>query len=116
MKTILSKKKGVHHSTGIHGNRYIYSLLANLGEEESSFQILTNPEFPSQAYILNAGLTTWPERQWEWACGIEWDRSLNHRMQAGFAAFFYETLAGIRPLEEAPGYKKFEIEPSGFDE
>lgn len=115
LKFDIIETKGVHHSTGIHGNRYIYSLLVDLGEEELAHKILTNPEFPSQAYILNAGLTTWPERQWEWASGIEWDRSLNHPMQAGFAAYFYETLAGIRPLKDYPGYEKFEINPSGFD-
>lgn len=107
--------KGNHHSTGIHGNRYIYSLLNDLGEEELSHKILTNPEFPSQAYILNSGLNTWPERQWKWDSGIEWDRSLNHPMQAGFTAFFYENVAGIKPLAEFPGYKKFAINPSWFD-
>ena len=53
--------------------------------------ILTVPTFPSQAYIINSGLNTWPERQWEWDSGIEWDRSLNHLMQAGFSAWFYES-------------------------
>jgi alpha-L-rhamnosidase len=106
--------KDEHHATGIHGNRYIYSLLNELGEEELSYRILTNPEFPSQAYILNSGLNTWPERQWEWDSGIEWDRSLNHPMQGGFSAFFYESVAGIKPLAEYPGYKKFEIKPLFF--
>lgn len=106
---VVNKKE--HHSTGIHGNRYIYSLLNDLGEEELSYKILTNPEFPSQAYILNCGLTTWPERQWEWGSGIEWDRSLNHPMQAGFAAYFYESVAGIKPMADYPGFKEFTIEP-----
>ncbi len=104
--------KGTHHSTGIHGNRYIYSVLADLGEFQLSYDLLTTPDFPSQAYILNSGLTTWPERQWAWSSGIEWDRSLNHPMQGGFNAFHYETVLGIRPLTEYPGYKKFLIKPA----
>ena len=108
---IIEVKQG-HHSTGIHGNRYLYSILNDLGEEELAYSLLTNPEFPSQAYIINAGLKTWPERQWEWASGIEWDRSLNHPMQAGFAAFFYESLAGIKPMPNFPGYKRFIVKPT----
>lgn len=108
---IINVKKG-HHSTGIHGNRYIYTVLNDLGEKELAYNLLTSPEFPSQAYILNAGLNTWPERQWKWGSGIEWDRSLNHPMQAGFSALFYESLAGIKPIPEFPGYKKFIIKPT----
>jgi len=33
-------------------------------------------------------------------------------MQAGFAAFFYESLAGIRPIPEFPGYKRFLVKPT----
>tara|TARA_B100000809_G_C15140818_1_gene533267 strand:+ start:19284 stop:22121 length:2838 start_codon:yes stop_codon:yes gene_type:complete len=108
---IINIKKG-HHATGIHGNRYIYSVLNDLGEKELAYKLLTTPEFPSQAYILNTGLNTWPERQWKWDSGIEWDRSLNHPMQAGFTALFYESLAGIKPIPEFPGYKKFIVKPT----
>jgi alpha-L-rhamnosidase len=104
-----------HHSTGIHGNRYIYSVLCDEREENLSYSVLRHPEFPSQAYILNSGLTTWPERQWEWDSAIEWDRSLNHPMQAGFAAFFHETVAGIKPLKDSPGFKEFVIKPGLTD-
>ena len=103
--------KDTHHSMGIHGNRYLYSLLNDLGEVDLSYRLLTTPTFPSQAYILNCGMTTWPERQWEWDSGIEWDRSLNHPMQAGFAAFFYESLAGIRPQADDPGFRSITIRP-----
>ncbi len=104
--------KDRHHATGIHGNRHIYTLLNDLGYGDLSQHLLTTPEFPSQAYIINAGMTTWPERQWEWASGIEWDRSLNHPMQAGFAAMFYESLAGIRPDPDQPGYRHILFKPT----
>lgn len=108
--------KSGHHDTGIHGNRYIYMVLDDLGEEQLSYKILTNPDFPSQAYILNCGLTTWPERQWPWGSDIEWNRSLNHPMQAGFAAYFYESVAGIRPMADFPGFKEFMIQPAFLKE
>ena len=103
-----------HHSTGIHGNRHLYTVLCDLGMDGLSMDVLTHPEFPSQAFIVNSGHTTWPERQFDWTDGREWDRSLNHPMQAGFAAHFHEALAGIRPDPDQPGFKHFFIKPAGF--
>ena len=58
--------KGGHHATGIHGNRYIYTVLNKYGKAELAHQILTTPTFPSQTYVMNYGFTTWPERQFYW--------------------------------------------------
>jgi alpha-L-rhamnosidase len=102
---------GGHHTCGIFGQRHIYTVLNDLGYHSLAMKILTTPDFPSQAYIVNAGLTTWPERQWEWSSGIEWDRSLNHPMQSGFAAWFHESLAGIQPSMHDPGFKRFVLKP-----
>ena len=38
-------------------------------------------------------------------------RSLNHPMMGGFDNWFYNTLAGIRPDPEAPGFRHFFLEP-----
>ncbi len=103
---------GGHHTCGIFGQRHIYTVLNDLGYHHLAMKILTTPDFPSQAYIVNAGLTTWPERQWEWSSGIEWDRSLNHPMQSGFAAWFHESLAGIQPNMHYPGFKHFVLKPN----
>ena len=100
-----------HHTTGIHGNRYLYSVLSKYGKTNEAFNVLTHPDFPSQAFIVNYGFTTWPERQWDWKSGVELNNSLNHPMHSGFAAYFYETLAGIKPNDMAPGYKKFFVDP-----
>lgn len=103
--------KGGHHSTGIHGNRYIYTVLSKYGKQELAHQILTTPTFPSQAYIANYGFTTWPERQFYWEEMSQQTNSLNHPMHSGFAAFFYETLGGIKATYDAPGYKQFTVDP-----
>lgn len=100
-----------HHTCGIFGLRHIYTVLNELGLSYLAMQILTTPDFPSQTYIMNAGLTTWPERQWEWSSDIEWDRSLNHPMQSGFAAWFHESLGGIRPDPKNPGFKNILLKP-----
>ena len=103
--------KGGHHSTGIHGNRYIYTVLTKYGKEDLAYQILTTPDFPSQTYIMNSGFTTWPERQFIWENLEGPSNSLNHPMHSGFAAYFYESLGGITSSESNPGYKMFVVNP-----
>ena len=103
--------KGEHHSTGIHGNRYIYTILSKLGKADLAYDLLTTPTFPSQTYIMNSGFTTWPERQFEWEKMEGPTNSLNHPMHSGFAAFFYETLGGIKSQKNKPGYKEFVVLP-----
>lgn len=103
--------KGGHHSTGIHGNRYIYTVLSKYGKADLAYQILTTPEFPSQTYVMNSGFTTWPERQFEWEKMEGPTNSLNHPMHSGFAAYFYESLGGVKSSESNPGYKLFVVNP-----
>ncbi len=103
--------KGGHHSTGIHGNRYIYTVLSKYGKADLAHDILTIPTFPSQAYVLGYGFTTWPERQFEWDKKEGLTNSLNHPMHSGFSAYFFEMLAGIKPSYAAPGYKEFTVNP-----
>lgn len=103
--------KGGHHSTGIHGNRYIYTVLSKYGKADLAYNILTTPDFPSQTYIMNSGFTTWPERQFEWETMEGPTNSLNHPMHSGFAAYFFESLGGIKPSQKEAGYKQFIVNP-----
>lgn len=103
--------KGGHHATGIHGNRYIYTVLNKYGKADLAHQILTTPTFPSQTYVMNYGFTTWPERQFYWEEMEVLSNSLNHPMHSGFAAYFFESLGGIKATHEAPGYKEFTVNP-----
>lgn len=107
----IQEVKGGHHSTGIHGNRYIYTVLTKYGRGDLAYEILTTPDFPSQTYIMNAGFTTWPERQFEWEKMEGPTNSLNHPMHSGFSAYFFESLGGIKPTFEAAGYQTFIVDP-----
>jgi alpha-L-rhamnosidase len=111
LKYNIEAVKGGHHSTGIHGSRYIYTVLNKYGHADLAHQILTTPTFPSQTYIMNYGFTTWPERQFYWHEMSELSNSLNHPMHSGFAAYFYETLGGIKSSNDKPGYKEFTVNP-----
>ncbi|WP_136480780.1 alpha-L-rhamnosidase [Cognatitamlana onchidii] len=103
--------KGGHHSTGIHGNRYIYTVLSKYGKTDLAYDILTTPEFPSQTYVMNSGFTTWPERQFVWEDMEGPTNSLNHPMHTGFATYFYESLGGIQTSTEKTGFKAFVVNP-----
>ena len=103
--------KAGHHSTGIHGNRYIYTVLTANGKADLAYQILTTPTFPSQTYVMNSGFTTWPERQFVWEEMKGPTNSLNHPMHSGFAAYFYESLGGIKSSTTQAGYQTFFVDP-----
>jgi alpha-L-rhamnosidase len=107
----INEIKGGHHSVGIHGNRYIYTVLTKHGKADLAHQILTTPDFPSQTYVMNYGFTTWPERQFEWEKMEGLTNSLNHPMHSGFAAYFHESLGGIKSTFHAPGYREFTVNP-----
>jgi alpha-L-rhamnosidase len=72
--------------------------------------MLTDTSFPGPAYILSCGLSTWPERQFEWK-KQDYRNSLNHPMQGGFTAFMHESVGGIQPTFERPGFKQFLLKP-----
>jgi alpha-L-rhamnosidase len=85
--------------------------LSKYGKADLAYQILTTPDFPSQTYVMNSGFTTWPERQFIWEEMEGPTNSLNHPMHTGFAAYFYESLGGIKSSESNPGYKMFIVNP-----
>jgi alpha-L-rhamnosidase len=75
------------------------------------------PTFPSLAYTLSCDLTTWPEDPNEYnKKDVVRFASFNHPMHSGFAAFFHETIGGIRPDFEEPGFKHFTLHPYMSDE
>lgn len=100
-----------HHSVGIHGLRHLYTVLADFGHEELVARMLLDRSFPGPGYLAGYGFSTWPERQFNWDEEPRYRNSMNHPMQGGFAAFFYEGLGGIRPIAEGPGYRVTEFRP-----
>jgi alpha-L-rhamnosidase len=111
-REVAERHKG-HVLVGIHGGRPIFSQLAEHGHINLALAALKKDTWPGHAYTLNQGFTTWPEVAEEVIPGgPNPDRSLNHPMHSGFAAFFHESLGGIRPA--APGFKHIHLKPHGF--
>ncbi|MBD5780046.1 family 78 glycoside hydrolase catalytic domain [Pelagicoccus sp. NFK12] len=100
-----------HHAVGIHGLRHLYTVLSDFGQDELVARMLLDRGFPGPGYLADHGFSTWPERQFNWGEEPRYRNSMNHPMQGGFAAFFFEGIGGIRPLSSAGGYKGFELRP-----
>ncbi len=102
-----------HAFVGIHGAKPLFSQLCEHGFEDVAIGAMKKETFPSYTYALNQGYTTWPE-QFDLINPAErvGNSSLNHPMQSGFAAWFHESVGGIKP--GSPGYKQILIKPHGF--
>jgi len=102
-----------HAFVGIHGGKPLYTQLCDYGFEDIAITAMKQPTWPSYAYTLAQGFTTWPEQMDE-INPVERiaNRSLNHPMQSGFASWFHESVGGIRPA--APGFKRITLQPHGY--
>lgn len=109
---VIEKHNG-HHSTGHMGSRYVYNELSKYGYGDVAQRMLNQTTYPSIGDLFNRGATTF----WEYWGEAEIDstsngvRSRNHPFQAGFDAWFYNGIAGIKPDEEDPGFKHISLEP-----
>jgi alpha-L-rhamnosidase len=93
-----------HIDCGMLGTKYVLHALSDNGRTDVAYQIVTKTTFPSWGHMLAQGSTT----LWE-----AWDGSdsQNHIMFGDISAWFYKTLAGIRPDPERPGFKHVIIRP-----
>ena len=102
-----------HAFVGIHGGKPLYTQLCENGYEDIAITAMKTNSWPSFAYTLAQGFTTWPEQADEFSPTERiTNRSLNHPMQSGFASWFHESVGGIRPA--APGFKRIELKPHGY--
>ena len=109
----INKLHNGHLTTGIHGSKYIYNVLCDLGYSKLAYKVMTEPTFPSLAYTISCGFTTWPEVPLEYKNrNIQRTSSFNHPMNSGFAAFFSDGIGGILPDANKPGFKHFYLKPA----
>ncbi|MBQ6286155.1 MAG: family 78 glycoside hydrolase catalytic domain [Bacteroidales bacterium] len=105
---------GNFFDTGIFGLCRIGSALARNGQAELAYKTFTKTGRRSFEWMWSKYDAT---TLWETLPVYDGDQvslfssSHCHPMQAGFDIYFYEDLAGIRPVPEAPGYKKILFVP-----
>jgi alpha-L-rhamnosidase len=100
---ILEKEDG-HLSAGLVGVPVVTTALLERDRSDLVFTYTNKTTFPSFGHMLENGATT----TWEHWGG---DRSHIHNCYNGIGVWFYRALAGIRPLEEHPGFKHFVLKP-----
>ena len=104
-----------HLTTGFLGTPLICQALSDNGYADVAIKLLLNKRYPSWLYPITMGATTIWER-WD---GIRPDgsfqtkgmNSFNHYAYGAVGNWLYTRLAGIRSVEEAPGYKQVHIQP-----
>ncbi|VGO12556.1 hypothetical protein PDESU_01109 [Pontiella desulfatans] len=111
----INERHNGHHACGIHGLRHLYTVLADNGHGAQAHRMLNDTTFPGPGFIMNLGLSTWPERRFDWT-KVKFSNSFNHPMNGGFTAFMHEALGGIRPDEKTAGYKHFQLKPQLTDQ
>jgi hypothetical protein len=94
-----------HVDTGIHGTWFLVKLLLERRRADLLHLVASQRDEPSWGAMLERGATT----IWE-----QWDgvHSRAHSSFLSIGAFFVEGVLGIRPLDEAPGYSRFELAPA----
>lgn len=96
--------------TGIFGTPLLFETLVEFGLGEVAYHMITSVTYPSYGYMITNGATTLWE-YWEKEYGFyQCPANHNQPMFGSISSFFYEKLAGIKPLK--PAYKKIEIKPA----
>ena len=97
--------KDGHLATGVTGSRHLYRALSSHGYDDVALGILRKTDYPSFGYLFSLGATTL------WESWVNDGGSLNHPMQGGFDAWFYDGIGGINPDPAAPGFKHTILRP-----
>jgi alpha-L-rhamnosidase len=107
------QKRGGALSTGMTGTRFLLPVLSAHGRHDLALQQALKTDFPSWGHWLSQGATTMAET-WD-----AWDlpqdklrlRSFNHPNYASIGQWFFESLGGLQPDEDQPGFRHFHVRP-----
>jgi alpha-L-rhamnosidase len=100
------------------GSRYLYGCLAEYDHGGVAMEILQQTYYPGIGHLFSRGATTfwesWGEKEIdENSAGV---RSRNHPFQAGYDAWFFSGIGGIKPDPALPGFKRILMDPQLTDE
>ncbi|HIW80936.1 MAG TPA: glycoside hydrolase family 78 protein [Candidatus Acetatifactor stercoripullorum] len=109
------KESKYHLRTGFLGTPYLCRALSENGSNDISYYLLLQEDFPSWLYEVKMGATTIWER---WNSILPDGRisdtgmnSLNHYSYGSIVEWMYRNAAGIQPLEDFPGFRRFLLRP-----
>ena len=96
-----------HLTTGVLGTKYLPEVLSGYGKADVAWQLVNFKGYPGWEEMM---------RKYNTLCEF-WTlkQSHNHVMMGSIDSWFYDTLSGIRLMEEFPAYQKTIIHPSFVD-
>lgn len=101
---IVEQDNRSHFDTGFVGTPLVLDVLTEHGRADLAYRLMDQRDFPGFGHMLASGATT----LWEnWNGG----GSRMHPMFGGACRWFWQALAGLRPVEEQPGFARFRVEP-----
>ena len=100
---ILVKDKG-HLATGLVGLPVFTQYVSANETSDLMYEMMTKKDYPGYGYMLENGATT----TWEHWRG---ERSRIHNCYNAPGSWFYQSIGGIQPLEDYPGYERFLLAP-----
>ena len=96
-----------HVETGVLGTWFLIRYLMESDRNDLLFDIASQQTYPSWGFMLAKGATT----GWEqWNGHENWSHI--HASFLSLDSWFYQGIAGIRPDESAPGFRKILIKPA----
>jgi len=102
----IRERYGGHLATGFIGTRFLLDTLVHYGQGELAYTVATQRTYPSWGFMIENGATTIWEL-WRLATGAGMN-SHNHPAFGFISSWFYQTLAGLRPLQ---GWRRFIVQP-----
>lgn len=105
-------------STGIHCTARLLMALTDRGEHALAYRLVMDPSYPSYGYMMQQGATTIWESWDHWLVGSTGVTHPTHGIHdtthpglSGVGEWVFSRIAGIRPMLEYPGFRRFTIEP-----
>lgn len=111
----LFEDSGGKLKTGFVGTPLLCNVLSDFGMEDLAYKLLLNEEYPGWLNEVKLGATTVWER-WNsllpdgMISGVSMN-SMNHYAYGSVAEWMFRRIAGINPVEDAPGFRKVELLP-----
>ena len=106
---------GTQMRTGFVGTPYLLHVLSEYGHGDLAYDLFLRTAYPSWLYSVSKGATTiWEHWDGIMEDGSFWStdmNSFNHYAYGSVADWLYEKAAGIRPIEDAPGFSRVLICP-----
>jgi alpha-L-rhamnosidase len=104
-----------HLATGFLGTPLITPVLTEVGRADLAYEVLQKTTFPGWLFPVKNGATTIWERWDSWTPTDGFNKenmnSFNHYAYGSVVSWLYDAVAGLQPLPEAPGWKRFRIAP-----